>query len=40
MMRATMVAITILYACDSVAFGGRYTEITVRVIYAIERAFA
>lgn len=39
MVRATTVAIGILYACDFFAFGGRYTEMAMRVISAIERSF-
>jgi hypothetical protein len=39
MVRAATVAIGILYACDFFAFGGRYTEMAMRVISAIERSF-
>jgi hypothetical protein len=39
MMRAAAVALATLYACDFVAFGGRYTEIAIRVLTAIEHSF-
>jgi hypothetical protein len=39
MMRATAVALAVLYACDFVAFNGRYTDVTLKILGAIERAF-
>jgi hypothetical protein len=39
MMRAAAVAFGTLYACDFFAFGGRYAEMAMRVISAIERSF-
>jgi len=39
MMRASFVAMAVLYAYDYVACSGRYAELGVRVISAIERSF-
>ena len=39
MMRATLVALAILYVFDRVACDGRYTELAVRMISAIQRSF-
>ncbi len=39
MWRTVAVAIAILGACDFVAFDGRYTQIAMQILAAIERSF-
>jgi hypothetical protein len=39
MVRATLVALATLYVCDYFAYQGRYTDIAMKVVSAIQHSF-